>query len=142
MEDKQFKDLPNEVIMVIFTFMDFEEIINCTKVSKRIRAISQTERLWKKVNLHKHPNLSSEFLKIVIENGCEYLNLKLANICGNLRLEKPTKLKYLDISGTSPNPYKIKSCYKYAEVLIQVIYFCLAKKEYNVLKFLVCFDAD
>jgi hypothetical protein len=31
MGDKQFKDLPNEVIMVIFTFMDFKEIINCTK---------------------------------------------------------------------------------------------------------------
>ena len=129
MGDKQFKDLPNEVIMVIFTFMDFIEIINCTKVSKRIRKISQNETLWKKVNLHKHPNLSSEFLKIVIENGCKYLNLKMANICGNLSLDKPTKLKYLDISGTNPNPHKIKSCNKYAEVLIQVIYFCLAEKK-------------
>ena len=49
----------------------------------------------------------------------------------------------LDISGTSPDPYKIKSCYKYAEVLIQVIYFCLAeKKMYNKRKFLVCFDVE
>ena len=91
----QFEDLPNEVIVLIFTSMNIKEILNCTKVSKRIKVICQNEALWQKVNLHKHPNLSSEFVKIVIENGCKYLNVKMANICGNLSLDKPTKLKYL-----------------------------------------------
>ena len=76
----QFEDLPNEVITMIFSSLDFKNILNCNRVSKRIRSISQSEVLWQKVNLHEHPELSSQFVKMVIENGCKYLNLSLENI--------------------------------------------------------------
>ena len=101
-------------------------------MSKRIRAICQNEALWQKVNLHKHPNLSSEFVKIVIKNGCKYLNLKMAKICGNLSLEKPTKLKYLDISCYYDYYEQHQdNIYKNAEVLLKVIHFCFAKRKYD-----------
>ena len=132
MGDKHFEDLPNEIIMVILTSMNFKEFLNCTKVSKRIRAICQNETLWQKVNLHAHPNLSSEFVKIVITNGCKYLNLRMAKICGNLSLEKPTKLKYLDISCYYDDYEQHQdNIYKNAEVLLQVINFCFAKRKCN-----------
>ena len=126
----QFEDLPNEVIVLIFTSMNIKEILNCTKVSKRIKVICQNEALWQKVNLHKHPNLSSGFVKIVVQNGCKYLNLKMAKICGNLSLEKPTKLKYLDASCYH-DYYDLHqdNIYKNVEVLLQVIYFCFATKK-------------
>ena len=116
----QFRDLPNETITEIFSWLDFKEIVKCARVSKRIRAISQNEVLWQKVNLQKHPNLSSKFLKMVIEKGCKYLNLSTAEICGNLSLDKPTKLEYLDISGGDSGTNN----QQYAKVLLQVIYFC------------------
>ena len=129
-----FEDLPNEVIMVILTSMNFKEVLNCAKVSKRIREICQNEALWQKVNLHRHPNLSSEFVKIVIKNGCKYLNLKMAKICGNFSLEKPTKLKYLDISCYHDYYEQHQdNIYKNAEVLLKVIYFCFATKKLQFL---------
>ena len=149
----QFEDLPNEVITMIFSFLDFKNILNCNRVSKRIRSISQSEVLWQKVNLHEHPELSSQFVKMVIENGCKYLNLSLENIYGNLSLDKPTKLKHLHIIGI---PCRISSIlyvdekyvdtlekvfecrrliqdnqqrmYRYVDVLLQVFIFSLPKK--------------
>ena len=50
----QFEDIPNEVITEIFKWLDFKAILKCTRVSKRIRSISQNEVLWQKVNLHKN----------------------------------------------------------------------------------------
>ena len=116
----QFEDLPNELITEIFSWLGFKEILKCNRVSKRIRSISQNEILWQKVNLNKHPNLSCEFVKSVIENGCKYLNLSSAKIIGNVTLDKPTKLEYLDISGVH-NP-------QHRKVLLQVNYFCFSTK--------------
>jgi hypothetical protein len=116
----QFRDLPNEMIMEIFSWLDFKEIVKCTRVSKRIRSICHNEVFWQKVNLHKHRNVSCAFLKLAIENGCKYLNLSKAKIFGNLSLDKPTKLEYLDISGGLIGG----NTQEQAKVLLRVIYFC------------------
>ena len=155
----QFEDLPNELITEIFSWLGFKEILKCNRVSKRIRSISQNEVLWQKVNLHKHQDLSCEFVKMVIENGCRYLNLSIENIHDNLSLEKPTKLKYLHIMGVPCQNNSVldraldkkepvdrlervlergrlrrsnqQRIFKYVDVLLQVFIFALPKKKFS-----------
>ena len=53
-----FEDLPDEVILRVFINLDIKNLIRCGHVSKRIRAISQDESLWLKINLYSLGNLS------------------------------------------------------------------------------------
>ena len=68
------------------------------KVSKRIRNIAYDESLWLSINLCTR-NVPIEFLSMIINNGCKYLNLFMAEINGTeLKLNQQPQLKYLDIS--------------------------------------------
>ena len=68
------------------------------KVSKRIRNIAHDESLWLSMNLCTR-NVPIEFLSMIINNGCKYLNLFMAEINGTeLKLNQQSQLKYLDIS--------------------------------------------
>ncbi len=47
----QLIELPDEVILKIMGFLDLKELLLCGQVSKRLRAISNDESLWLKLNL-------------------------------------------------------------------------------------------
>ena len=50
----QFESLPNEIIMHVFSYLKFADLLNCGIVSKRFRAISNLDQyiIWPKtVNL-------------------------------------------------------------------------------------------
>jgi len=94
----QFEDLPDEVILLTLSFLEIKDLISCGHVSKRIRNISQDESMWQSMNLYSK-NVPVEFLSMIIERGCKYLNLFKAEINGTeLKLNKPSQLKYLNIS--------------------------------------------
>ena len=46
----ELDDLPDEIILKIFTFLDIKEILKCGQISQRIRAISNDESLWLQLN--------------------------------------------------------------------------------------------
>ena len=46
-----FEDLPNEVMMKVLGNLQVPDLLRCGRVSKRIRDISNEEKLWQKVNL-------------------------------------------------------------------------------------------
>ena len=46
----ELDDLPDEIILNIFTFLGIREILKCGQVSQRIRAISNDESLWLQLN--------------------------------------------------------------------------------------------
>merc|ERR550534_2793542 len=47
----QLEDLPDELILKIFRFLNIEGILKCGQVSRRIRAISNDQSLWLQLNL-------------------------------------------------------------------------------------------
>lgn len=49
--DKHFNDLPDEVVLKILTYLDFNNLANCTQVSKRMRNICKDESLWERINV-------------------------------------------------------------------------------------------
>ena len=96
----RLEELPNELLMKIFSFLEITNLLKCSQTSKRIRTICKDESLWQKINLSKK-RVPTEFLKKVITYGCKSLNLNEAKIVGNLRLENQSQLTNLDLSGCS-----------------------------------------
>ena len=91
-------DLPDEVILNILSYLSMKELMNCGQVSKRIRAISHDEALWRKVNL-QGLKVSTDFLEMILKNGCKHLSLKQTQLVGNLCLSNKSQLKYLDLDN-------------------------------------------
>ena len=108
------QDLPDEIILKVIEYLNINQLIKFGEVSKRMRAVRNDQSLWKKMNLSKdvRPNyeidVPTEFVKMVIENGCQYLSLHFMKVgtpgipismkyMGNLCLDKTSSLKYLDL---------------------------------------------
>ena len=93
-------DLPDELILKMFSYLSVKDLMNCGQVSERIRAISHDETLWQKVNLYRL-KVSTEFLQMILNNGCKHLSLKRSDLVGNLCHGNTSQLKYLDLDNCS-----------------------------------------
>jgi len=96
-----FDDLPDEVILRVFSNLGIKDLIRCGHVSKRTRAISQDEQLWLKMNLYLNNSIPTGFLEYGLNNGCKYLGLAFAQIAeieGESLKFNASQLKYLDLS--------------------------------------------
>ena len=94
-------DVPDEVILKVFSNLEIKDFIRCGQVSKRIRAISQDQSLWLRLDLYKNKSVAPGFLEYIINNGCKYLGLGLAQIAqidGESLKCNPSQLKCLDLS--------------------------------------------
>ena len=61
--DKHFIDLPDEVLLKIFTYLNVEDLAQCAQVSTRMRNVCKDEFLWERINLKKI--LAEEILKVI-----------------------------------------------------------------------------
>ena len=115
------KDLPDELVFKVFTYLSIQELIKCGQVSKRIRAISYDGNLpqWQKFNFYQK-KVPAEFLQLLLDMGCKYLSLSNSRILGCLNLNKSTRLEYLNLS--------VRPIYPFTQVknLLEVC-FCLQK---------------
>ena len=111
----QLNDLPNEVILKLFGFMDIKELLSCGQVSKRLRAIANDESLWLKLNLYGR-KVPYDFIEKAAENGCQYLSLVFCGIIGLTgKSESSFNLKYLNMS---------RGCYQSGQGLLKLIQNC------------------
>ena len=97
-----FEDLPNEVLMRIFEFLDLIDVTNIAQVSKRLRNFCKDESLMQKfvekINLY-NKKVPIKFLEKIMDYGCKYLSLntaslevKDANIHEGIKLDNPSKV--------------------------------------------------
>ena len=83
--------LPDEILLKIFSLLDIKGVLRCGQVSKRLRDISNDKSLWLKLNLTGR-EVPFDFIAKAVENGCEYLKLKLNWVTGSKKSEVPWKL--------------------------------------------------
>ena len=81
-----FEGLPDEIILEILSLLDIKGVLQCGQVSKRLRAISNDQKLWLKLNLFKR-DVPYAFIEKAIQNGCEYLNLGFSVVNGGKKSE-------------------------------------------------------
>ena len=101
----RLEDLPDELIVKVFSFLETRDLICLGQLSIRIRAISHDEQFWQKINLsyidmkilNRDAKIPARFLKIAIKNGCKYLSLFPNQIDGNLGLDQASTLIYLKL---------------------------------------------
>ena len=90
-------ELPEEILLKIFTYLNVKDICRCAKVCKRFGKLSHDESIWRKINLCWNKKIPSKFVQHVIDRGCKYLSLRCARISGNLNFRNSvSQLKYLD----------------------------------------------
>ena len=83
-KNKLLEDLPDEVILNVFHFLDLPDLIRCGLVSKRFRSMSFIESLWQKIDISNRvcyrnidgKILSIDLVKRIINRGCKSLSLR------------------------------------------------------------------
>ena len=73
MSSFQFELLPDEILLKVFSTLDYLSLIQCGQLSKRIRNISQDESLWESMKIFDK-TVPTDFLQFVFEKGCKYLS--------------------------------------------------------------------
>ena len=94
------ENLPNEVILKVWSFLTIRDLGNCAQVSKRFKNICSDESLWKKINL-SDKIVPTVFIEKILVRGCEFLNLNNAILEGDSYFLSNSKLRYLDLSNTT-----------------------------------------
>ena len=107
--DKHFIDLPDEVLLKIFTYLNIEDLAQCAQVSIRMRNICKDESLWERINLKKnigrrniesnfqnmYQKIPTSFINYILDNGCKYLNICQSELVDGISLPKTSQLRYL-----------------------------------------------
>ena len=90
-----FLDLPDELILKVFTYTETVDLLSCAQVSKRIRTISFDNSLLQTVNL-RNVNVKTDLLATLLNKGCKSLKLSDCSLLGDLTLIPKSQLKILD----------------------------------------------
>ena len=95
----QFEDLPDEIILkVLSNLTKTRDLIRCGHISKRIRRIFHDETIWKTF-IFVYKTLPTDFLNLIVNNGCKNLRLHCVKIAGDsLNLINPSRLRCLDLT--------------------------------------------
>ena len=101
-----FLDLPDELILKVFSYTETVDLLKCGQVSKKIRTISNDNSLFQTVNL-SNKYLKCDLLATVLNKGCKSLNLSDSSILGNLSLIQNSQLRELDLSNCKLTRYEV-----------------------------------
>merc|ERR1711971_400954 len=114
----QLEDLPDEMFEKVFSYLKIGDLLHWGKVSKRFRQIWKIESLWQSVDLDlnngRGSTVQTDFIIFLLEKGCKYLNLLNVELTGSLKLDKPSKLKGLNL----------QNCVAKREVLEEILHSC------------------
>ena len=83
----ELEDLPVEVLLKVFNFLELIDLHRCGQVSKRLKSVSLVESLWQKVILLNNTRpekttVSINLLEKMLDRACKTLCLKRCKITG------------------------------------------------------------
>ena len=96
MSSTTLKDLPNEIITKVLSYLETRDLFFFGHLCTRTRAISRDKTLWQKVTVY-NKTLKSEFLEFMLRNGCKFLKLIDVQLNGSLHLRKSSILTDLSL---------------------------------------------
>ena len=124
--EKTFDHMPDEVQLKIFQTLEIKDLIRCAQVSQRTRRISHDESMWKKVNVSEKV-VPSEFIEMILENGCKYINLQSSQIVGSLNLSRNDyDVKYLNLWHCRANDGVLEKLISSCQSLLKLSLFGLS----------------
>ena len=132
-------DLPEEVLLNVFGYLDITNLLRCSQVCSRIRHICYDKSLWQKVNLCGKI-VPYRFVRLILKNGCKYLSLRNAKIEGDIGLIKTSELRYLDCTNCFANPEVLKRIISSCQSLEKISMVSPNKGELKVRCFSVSFS--
>ena len=100
--NRNFLDLPDELILKVLSFLEPKDLITNGQVSKRVRKISFDSSLWQRVNLSEKI-VKTELLEIILEKGCKSLDLSNSIIFGSFIMHQKSWLRDLYLSFCEEN---------------------------------------
>ena len=100
--NRNFLDLPDELILKVLSFLEPKDLITNGQVSKRVRKISFDSSLWQRVNLSEKI-VKTELLEIILEKGCKSLDLSNFIIFGSFIMHQKSWLRDLYLSFCEEN---------------------------------------
>jgi hypothetical protein len=95
-ENSHLERLPNEVLLKIVDYLQVRDLLRCGQTCRKIRAVVHDESLWKKVNFFSCSRVPTGLLQLILEHGCEYLNIG-DQLFGDLSLNQDSQLKLLNL---------------------------------------------
>ena len=114
------EDLPDEILLKIFSLLDIKGVFQCGHVSMRLRAISNDQSLWSKLNFSGQ-KVPYGFIEKAVQNGCEYLNLRSSSVHGSKKSNVPWKLKYLALGPRTYVPEGVlQNCHFLEKLAVDV----------------------
>ena len=101
-EEANMETLPDEMWLMVFSYLEVQDLGRCASVSKQFQKIAYEKALWQKlpINLEGKSYIMKipvEFIQYILKRGTAYLNLSTVEILGDqLLLDQPNSLKYLN----------------------------------------------
>ena len=136
MRDK-WQDLPDELVLKIFSYSEVIDLISCGQVSKRTRNISRDSSLWLTANL-QDKIVKTELLELILIKGCKILSISNSTIVGCLSSNINSNLKVLNLSqstwglpkviGLAKPMYRLKNI----DVLEQLLFSCSSLQQLEI----------
>lgn len=103
--------LSDEVILMIFRFLNRSALVRCALTCRRLRNIAYVQELWKQLDLGSK-SISADILHTILDRGTTALRLSKAKFTNSSRESLPKedpdrrmfKLRFLDLSMASISP--------------------------------------
>ena len=137
------QQLPQEILLSIFDYLDARDLSCCAKVSKIFRKVSLDDKLWLNIYINFPSVALAKFIGFTINNGCR--SLEVYKSIDHQNVENPSfpqenGLKHLKLHH---NLYQrsckqdlfinlIQSCHALEKLSIQGVFFMLPKSHSNI----------
>jgi len=132
--DGQFGQLPREIILYIFKFLDFQSLVVCSQVSSLFRNISWDASLYHKVQLrHLFDKVNNDTLKFLYNRADALAHLDIS-WCGNYGRLSPAVLNsFLSLKCDNLSVLNVSNCHIFTvECLRSVSKFCKNLEHLNL----------